>query len=452
MTKILIFLALILTPFIINPLVLSPIIPLIEGGTRPPKEFIAIMFSFAIFLSAICHGELRSFRNYWYLVFLFYIPLTIWHSPPFISMVSRSNIAGSWQWKPFAFIVIYALLIFVVSNLKFKSYEIRKIFLIVTIVGVIMALYVLIQKLSMFPIAEHIDQFFKVRPYEVIGDAKEPSLMGTMGNSTLVSAFLVMCLPFCLYMKKWIKAIIIIAAVLLCGSQMSTGAMILSLIVYSLILYARTRPYLGTVGLIAIVIIGYLGFFHMDKIRPHIRDNGRFLLWTNTVKDIFEPPIHQDINTPGLSADQKKYLAAQNDRTYALTGQGLGSFKLLYSEKHKQVHFNHLNQKIVKYPGWGNPHNEYLHLTQAIGIIGLCLFLILLWTSLIPALFAMKHEPLIVPLFVSIISVILLSFGTFVLEIEPTRLYSAVFMGLLLNRSLIKCQKIRPEWNSLPFM
>jgi len=429
MTKILILLGLVLTPFLLPTLAVLPIIPSIAGGTRPPKEFVALIFALAIFLSALFNGEIKGFTNKWYLIFLFYIPFAIWHSPPFITILGRHNIAGAWQWKPFCYIIIYTLLIVAISNINIKKSDIKRIFSVITVVGVLMALYVIVQKLN-------IEQFFKIKPYEIIGEPMEPKLMGTMGNSTLVSAFLVMCLPFCYYMRKWVKAAIIISAIIVCRSQMSIGTMIVCSILYSFILYPKSRAYLGTLCAVVLIGVTLFGLTHPKEFRSKIGDNSRFSMWSNTIKDIVEPPINQDINTPGLTLKQKKYLIEQNDRTYPYTGIGLGSYIIMYSEKHKEIVTEH-GVKVMKYPKWGSPHNLYIHISYCLGIAGLGLFLVVLWTTLFPAFMSTKYSPDVFPIFMSVISVLVLSIGSFILEIEPTRLYAAVFMGLLLNKILL---------------
>jgi len=433
MTKILILLGLIFTPLFINPLTALPLIPTIEGGTRPPKEFIALLFSLAIFLSALFNGEIKSFTNKWYLIFLFYIPFAIWHSPPFITLLGQHNIAGSWQWKPFCYILIYALLIITVSSLRFSKHEIKRIFSIITVIGVLMALYVIVQKLNL-------EQFFKEKPMILIGQPMEPKLMGTLGNSTLVSAFLVMCIPFCYYMRKWGRVAILITAILLCRSQMAIGSLIVCTLLYALIYAPKTRPYLGTLCVTLIIGLTWFGVTHPKEFRSKIGDNSRFILWENIVKDINSPPISQEI-TPNMTQEQKNYLMIQNDRTYPFTGLGLGSFKIMYAEKHKEAVIKDGRIIAFNYPKWGSPHNFYLHIAYCLGIIGLGLFLIVLWTTLWPAFLSIKDNPDILPVFMSIISVLILSIGTFILEIEPTRLYAAIFLGLLLNKDLI-CRRL----------
>lgn len=385
------------------------------------------MFALAIFLSALSNGEIKSFTNKWYLIFLLYIPIAIIHSPPFITLLGHHNIAGSWQWKPYCYILIYTLLIVSVSNLRFSKHEIKRMFSIITYVGVIMALYVIFQKLN-------IDQFFIVKPVSVIGSPMEPLLMGTLGNSTIVSAFLVMCLPFCYYMRKWGRAIILIVAILLCHSQMSTGTMVVISFLYLFIFAPVTRPYLGTFCLCVAIGLTFFGITQPVKFRSMIGDNSRFGLWEQTINDINSPPINQDINTVGLNQAQKQYLAIQNERSYPFTGIGLGSFKIIFSEKHKT--YNKIYNRI-DYPKWGSPHNLYIHIAYCLGLVGLGLFLIIMWTTLWPAFLAIKINADILPIFISTISVLILSVGSFIIEIEPMRIYAAVFLGLILNKDLI---------------
>ena len=180
------------------------------------------------------------------------------------------------------------------------------------------------------------------------------------------------------------------------------------------------------------------GITSYDKVEPFIRNNGRLGLWKQVIKDIQSPPIHQDINGPGLTQAQKRYLAYQNDRNYPMTGLGLGSFKIMYPEKHKKRVIYQYKFVRFHYPGWGNPHNAYIHIAYSLGVIGLGLFLIIIWTTLYPASLEIKYNKNLIPIFVSVISVLILSLATFILEIEPTRIYSAILVGLLLNKELPK--------------
>lgn len=429
MTKILLLISLIITPFIISPFSIMPIIPLIDSGTRAPKELLCLLFSLAIFLSALFNGEIKSFTNKWYLIFLLYIPIAIIHSPPFITLLGQKNIAGAWQWKPFCYILIYTLLIVTISSLRFSKHEVRRIFSAITVVGVLMALYVIVQKLN-------IDQFFVVKSYEEIGQPMNPHIMGFLGNSTIVSAFLVMCLPFCYYLKKWWKAIILIIAILLCQSQMSAGAMVVTSILYLFIFSPISRAYLGTFCLCSLIALTYFGINHPKEFRSKIGDNSRFGLWEKIIEDINSPPIKQEI-TPQMNQEQKEYLTIQNERTYPFTGIGLGSFRIMYPEKHKTPVIKDGVHVAWSYPKWGSPHNFYIHIVYCIGIVGLGLFLIILWTTLWPAFLTIKTNPDILPIFISVVAVLLLSLGTFILEIEPMRFYGAIFLGLLLNKDLI---------------
>ena len=257
--------------------------------------------------------------------------------------------------------------------------------------------------------------------------------MSTLGNSTIVSAFMVMTLPFAIYLRRWVVGGIIIVAILLCESQMATGSLIVCSLLYPLILCPKSRPYLGTLCVLVILGLTWFGITHPKEFRSKIGDNSRFQMWEKTIKDINSTPIQQQI-TSDMTQQQKEYLTIQNDRSYPFTGIGLGSYKIMYPEKHKTFHPNF---KRWVYPKWGSPHNFYIHIAYTLGIIGLSLFLIILWTTLWPAFLAIKINVDLLPIFISVISVLILSVGTFILEIEPHRIYAAVFMGLLLNKDLI---------------
>jgi len=387
MTKRLLLLALIFIPFLVNPLTILPFISTIDGGTRPPKEFISLIFSLAIFLYALFNGEIKSFKNKWFLIFLFYIPFSIINSPPFITLLGQHNIAGSWQWKPFTYILIYTLLIITISNIDFNKIERRRIFSIVTIIGVLISLYIFIQGLDL-------DQIFKVKSIDLIGLPMNPRLIGTMGNSTLISAFLVICLPFCYYMKKWGRASILICAILLCNSIMSTGAMVVSASLYSFMLWPKCRPYLGALGMVAMLGLTYFYASDTAQTKAYItsQSNGRVGIWKSILEDIKSAPINQDINTPGLSPEQIQYLTAQNDRIYSMTGIGGGSFKIMFSEKHKEI-VNQEGRLSIKYPKWGTPHNLYIHIAYCFGIIGLGLFIRIYGGVIEQSLFIPPHLP-----------------------------------------------------------
>ena len=229
MTKGLLYLSLIFTPIAIS-ISLLPLIPTIQGvGTRPPKDFLALLFTLAIVLSAFFSGEIKAIKNKWILIFLFYLPFSVYHSPPVLSMLGQNNLGGGWQFEPFLKIVIYVLLIIAVASIDFTKKELKKGFAVVSVMAVLMALYVIVQKLN-------IDQFFSVKGYNLIGSAQNPEIIGTLGNNTLVSAFMVMCLPFILYLRKWIKFGIVVAAILICESHVATGIMIICFLIYGFII------------------------------------------------------------------------------------------------------------------------------------------------------------------------------------------------------------------------
>ena len=437
MTKGLLYLSLIFTPIAIS-ISLLPLIPTIQGvGTRPPKDFLSLLFTLAIVLSAFFFGEIKAIKNKWLLIFLFYLPFSVYHSPPVISMLGQNNLGGGWQFEPFLKIVIYVLLIIAVASIDFTKKELKKGFAVVSVMAVLMALYVIVQKLN-------IDQFFTVKGYSLIGSAMEPKLIGTLGNSTLVSCYLVMCLPFLLYLKKWWKTIIIIIAVILCKSNMSNGVMGVCLLSYVWLMWPKCRLFMVILAVLAgsLATYGIIKYPNQIKARLSHIDNGRVDHWKQVIEDIQASPINQDLNTPGLSPEQIKYLEQQNEKKYAMTGLGMGSFEILFSERHKWAEI--YKQKFMgwRYPRWGNPHNIYIHIAYSLGIIGLGLFLICIWKTMIPALFALKSNSILIPPFICMVSVILFSCATFPLLIEPCRIYATISIGLLLNRGLLDAWQV----------
>ena len=410
MTLFLLKIGLVLTPFYELVLKLFPYCAPVAPDTRVAKLFLGTWLALAIGVSALFKGEIRECRNKWILLLIAYIPLNIHLSPKYAIDLNGIDSTNYWVWKPFVFCLCYFLMFLCVQSMNINKKSLEKIFRVMVWCGAIMAGYVLLQNAGW-------DQFFNVRTGGQFDFVTKPTAVGSLGNSTIVSPYIALIIPFALYLRKYAIAGLMISAVIATQSGVAIGAMGVSLLVYSCLRW-KSRGVLAVVLAVSLGIAGLIGYQTVKQERftkiteSILNTNGRMNVWKKSIKTIKE---HKFGGSP-MSKFRNPY-----------TGIGLGSYSVLM-------------KPILKTP-FDKAHNEYLEVFCTLGIAGLFLFLAAIGFILKSVFFAYIDNfsvPEITALFSSFFCMLLIAFGTFIFQLSPHNYYAVLVVGLLHNRRILK--------------
>jgi hypothetical protein len=365
-----------------------------QVDTREPKMMLMIVLLSALNLWAFFKGILKPVKNKWALIFLFYLSLHLIFAPKPLLIVNDCSISNFWLWKPLLIIWLSAISIFVISSIDFSFGGAITLLKIMAWCGFVMALYVILQRLGL-------DQLFVIKDTQGYSLPVNPGIGGTLGHPTVVGAFMAMIIPIALYLKKTIKATIIIIAIILTQSQMAIGAMVVSLgFMYAI---RNKRTFILFLSLLFIAGL-FIGINKQVQKRISFYSSGRLPVWNNIITDLKSP------------------LNEKSKNIYPLSGIGLGSFKYVF-------HLKHPTQKDK----FGKAHNEYLELLYNTGIIGLGLFLCAIWELVRRSFpFTDRYKQ---ALMASFICSLILACGNFIWQLAPTAFYTIFIVGLLNNQS-----------------
>jgi len=384
-------------------LITTPFIFLKGMNLRLPKEILALGIVFAIGLLGFNAG-IKQFKNKWLLIFLAFTFVSTYFAPHFgIKLFDKFDITNFWIWQSQFYLLVYSLMLIVISGIKFTKKEIELILNIMWICGFVMSLYIFIQYLGF-------DQFFKITTpgrNPNINYVTTPLLVGTMGNSTVISPYIAMLIPIALYMRKYFFVGCMGTAVWLCDSKVALLAMIISISCFFILKLRKTGIFL-----ICFLILssGIIGFQYKDKINYYCQhhNNGRFNVWSNIWKDFTSPPLKD----------------AGSTQKFCMTGFGSGSYPYIHPIRFKTRFIN--------------AHNDYLEILYNWGIIGLGLFLIALFVMLKDVYRALANywNERIIALLMSFFCIALCALGTFSWQIGTLIFYTVVIVGFLCNDSI----------------
>jgi hypothetical protein len=394
---------------LITGLHIDPFIPFGGEGVRGSKEAVSICFACLIGLYGTYKGISVQSRNKWIYATLFYLVFSIWFFPPFEKIIGNENFAGMWTFEPLCYIFIYSLMILVISNISFDQSFLEKIYKTISIIGGVLGGYSIVQ-------AMNADQFFQILPYDFIGLPDAPRVVGTIGTTSIFGAFLSICIPFAIYRKNWAGAILMVIGCILTNSHVAVFCAIFTPTIAYIASKRVGKAYMvGLILSIAVSIVSY-GYAHKDKGF----DNGRFVVWAQTVKDLFSGQTIRTVHD-GMNEGEKLYFKMENSRKYCFTGIGLGSFRYIFNKRYQS---NYLQA-----------HNDYLEWMYDAGIFGLALLFMVLYTMIQGIDWGNANSVLI---FTSFFSVLVISFFLFTFQVEPLRWYGVLFFSLLSNKGLTK--------------
>lgn len=394
MTKFLINLGLVLTPFVVIPGI----------DVRDIKMTVASLIASALGLSGLRDGMIKPLSNKWFYYFVFYaVSCYIFAPNPALCLLGM-NVGYFWVWQPMFNFLVFALAIVVISSIEFTGEQLDKTLRIMTMCGFLMACYVILQRLG-------IDQFF-----DNVGADHLGRMAGFVGNPTHVSPFIGMLLPLALHQRKYLFAGIMSIAIVCTTSQVAIGSTIIGIALYYALRKKRDLFGLVLVGVLVITTLSIMCKNDTDfylKLRGFAADNQRFMVYEQVIKDVNSKPFEH------------------SNMRYPLTGWGMGNFKYTF-------HFAHAdNETFMRFH---QVHNEYLEILYNIGIVGFVLFMLMLYTFFKEKAIRFYNSELSDlerALLSGFVLICIVAFGTFAWQIGTLAFYSVVIVGLLNNKSIV---------------
>lgn len=341
-----IYLAILILP-LLGTTIIEPIV--MTNSVTNAKEVFALLFCLAI-ITSDKHGDKMSCCWKDPVAWLFaYIPVSMMLAPPVKLMMGFENLGGLWMWKAFAWACVYFMVYR--SILAYQFLDTTKMVKMISLAAILSAGYGLLQLAGL-------DQFQITRGMEAIGSPKHPEMTAFIGNSTMLAAFLAICLPFVLNSCwHWALKSLPFAAIMATGSD--TGAVGLGMAL-AFFMGFKSRLWRNCVILgIAVAVIGC--GYHLYK-HPE-SGNGRYQVWQQAIEDWHSAPMTAKI-TDSMTPGDRAEIEQLNKRTYPITGLGIGSWRFWFVNKHQSK--------------FDSAHNEYIETLYSLGIIGLVL---LLWMA-----------------------------------------------------------------------
>jgi len=388
-----------------------------SSDSRVAKMFLALWLALAIGAGAVFFGKIRECSNKWILAFLIYIPISINLAPKFPFAVNGIDSSSFWVWKPFLVILCFYMMFMAVQSMDITKKDIRDMLTLIFWTALVMSVYVIFQSFGW-------EQFYnqKVGP-EFIWVTK-PAVVGNLGNSTVVSPYIAMCIPFALYLKKYWGAGVMVWAVIATHSLVAIGAMAVSMVVYLIFEYREKGILICTILLLVISIFaGWYRVVHKGKAIDFVNlSNGRTAVWKNTFEAL------------------KSGEFTESKTRHPFTGIGPGSYAIMVRPM--------INTDFAQV------HNDYLEVACTFGLIGIFIFLGALWQmgcSVICAYYrAFRIKDLVtcwngvldnsalVALSASFLCISIAALGTFAFQVSPHNFYAVAIAGLLHNKNIIK--------------
>lgn len=367
-------------------LVLIPLFTVAGEGSTWPKLYLALAFSLALFLMACFQGTLGRVSNVWLLLFMAYIPVSLFFAPRLNLPLNGVVFSSPWLWQSALFVLVFFLLYVSITGQKFTAYDIYPLFQAVVWLGVVLSLFIFAQKMGL-------DQWFSLTSH--INAAHVPSKVcgATLGHPLYAGTFLAIMVPLSVYLRRWVAAVIIVTAIIVTQSQMAIVSLVMSMFSYLAFTSKKRLILLTILGVCLSACLVFL-YFTSPKVKAFVGDSGRFTTWETVVKNFNAPPVKEV------------------KKTYAITGAGLGSFPVMF---HK-THGGH----------WLHAHNEYLEITYEIGIAGLLLLIM----AFIGVFKGMNFTEYHACLYACIVASMVTAIGLFNWHFGPHLFYTITMIGL----------------------
>jgi len=300
----------------------------------------------------------------------------IWSNNPFISL------------KELPLFLAGPLLYFIIVNNIYDEWQINRIIGAVIIIGFLFGIYGILQY-------NGIDFLFW------IGNVERGKVFGLFGNAGYFAEYLILPLPiaislFLVSKNKTIKILLLIG-ILIMASTIAltfTRTSYLSLVIsfiFMLLLFAisrRKRLFNENKIIFIIILTAMVIIVSLFVIPTSLNEKGTVL---STIKErVSISQLGSEFTTGRRAAIWKYTILMIKD--YPLLGSGIGSFQ--YNSLRYQAKFFDQGDNRALYP-YGvadKTHNEYLQLAAELGIIGLIIFIWLIFAYFYYGLKILKRE------------------------------------------------------------
>lgn len=390
MQRLLIVLGLVIIPFYEILLRAFPFVVGTAPDSRVTKEIVALVFALAIGLLAVFHGNIKPFKNKFFLLIPIYLFLNLIICPHIDLFINNNEVGDFYFWKPFCEVLCFSLMIIAVASMEIDfDYILR----IMVICGFIMSIYVFLQAMGL-------DQFWVAKKEQWFTSVRAYNLGGNLGQPTVVASFMVMMVPLAFYLRKYWMALSITVACLLTHGAMVTMALGLLVMIY---LMKFNHFFIGL--FLGIFLVIGIGIYHSPGIQNKIIDrmDGRWTCWKQVIGDIRNGQV-------------------KDGQKLSITGIGLGRFSFIFPSKHNS--------------NFQEAHNDTMEFVYDCGLIGGFLLIagivIMIWGTF------NNMSSLCFAILLSFISIFFCSLGSFPFQLGAHQFYAAVLVGLLHNDKITR--------------
>lgn len=241
--------------------------------------------------------------------------------------------------------------------------------------------------------------------------------VGIMGIKAVSGVFSAICIPIAMYFSPWLTLAILPALIL---SQCSSA--VLATVVSVLFLAWQRSKQIFFYMLVPIVIMGGM-YVANDSKANMMTDRGN--LWKVAMQDALVHPI------TGIGLDSFRNIGQMKPFIYFKDTTNNQAVKMRYVVE-ENVWLPPTNYKTKKDDGtqitfdpWDNPHNEYVGIVYEFGIIGLLIFLALLW-DITKRLY---RDPLVITIFAVFLVYLVSSIGQFPFHLARTAHLSIILLA-----------------------
>lgn len=242
--------------------------------------------------------------------------------------------SGLFNFKPMFECFLYFGLFMAVFSMPIDEKNLNLIYKALAVSGIIISVYIAFQRMG-------IDQIYRLTDEMSIDHlTRNPQAGGFISQPIFAGALLVMLSPFMVRMRAWL-GLVALAGIILTGNRgslVAIGFFIIFLCTRNKVFVLKAFVAYMVILAIAVAIVAVFP----GHIEQYIQSSGRLFEWKAMVLDFINPAF------PGI------------DKTYILTGQGIGAFSIFYP------FYNH--------SGFYQAHNEYLELFRGVSFIGMFFF------------------------------------------------------------------------------